>query len=94
MTATPLPDTARGNRPAVFEDRSTEVLLGMLLELAREQWITRNRLATLEHWAAHEVTAASTPWSEDYRLPPAAEQALAAKRDSFVATLLKFASNL
>lgn len=92
MTGVPLPETARGSRPAVFDDPSTEALLGMILELARAHWITKNRLATLEHWAAHEVTAAAMPWSEDYRLPPDAEQALAAERDAFVALLLKPAS--
>jgi len=94
MTGAPLPETARGSHPEVFEDPSTEVLLAMVLELAREQWITRIRLATLEHWAAHEVTAASVPWSEAYRLPPDAEQAAAAERDAFVARLLKPASTI
>jgi len=84
----PLPETARGKRPAVFPDPASETLLAMLLELAREQWVTRNRLATLEHWAASEVTAANTPWNEHYRLPAEAEAALAAERDAFVKALL------
>ncbi len=84
----PLPETARGKRPAIFPDPASEALLAMLLELARAQWITRHRLATLEHWAAHEVTAATTPWTADYRLPESAEAALAAERDAFVSRLL------
>ena len=86
--STPLPETARGKRPAVFSSPETETLLQMLLELAREQWITRNRLATLEHWAATEVIGATTPWNESYRMPPEAEALLAAECDAFVKRLL------
>ncbi len=94
MTGTPLPETARGRSPAVFDDPSTEALLAMILELAREQWISRNRLATLEHWATHAVTSATIPWSESYRLPPDSEAALAAERDAFVARLLMPAASV
>jgi hypothetical protein len=84
----PLPETARGKRPGIFTDPASEALLAMLLELTRDQWITKNRLATLEHWATNAVTAATVPWSEAYRLPPEAEAALAAERDAFVKRLL------
>jgi hypothetical protein len=84
MSREPLPETARGGTPPIFDAPETATLLDMLLELAREQWVTKNRLATLEHWAAHEVTGARVPWSEDYRLPPEAAAALAAQRDAFV----------
>jgi len=84
----PLPDQARGNRPRFFGDGASDILMAMVLELAKEQWVTRNRLATLEHWVAAEVTAAKTPWSEDYALPPEAEAALAAERDAFVRRLM------
>ncbi len=84
----PLPQQARGHRPRFFEDGASDTLMAMLLELAKEQWVTKNRLATLEHWAANAVTAARTPWNEDYALPAEAEAALAAERDAFVQRLL------
>ncbi|WP_448585267.1 hypothetical protein [Thermaurantiacus sp.] len=83
----PLPATARGPRPKAF-DQNEDILVAMLLELARELWVTRSRLAALEHWAASEVPAARTPWSEAYRLPPDVEAELAAARDAFVSDLL------
>lgn len=83
-----MPGQARGERPAFFPDGASDILLSMLLELAQEQWVTRARLATLEHWVAHEVTGARTPWSEAYRLPADAEAALGAARDAFVARLM------
>jgi hypothetical protein len=80
----PLPERARGERPAFFDDPATDALVAMLLELAQEQWVTRARLAALEHWAAHEVTAARTPWSEAYRLPADEEARLAEQGAAFV----------
>lgn len=84
----PLPDRARGTRPRFFDDAASDTLIAMLLELAQAQWVTKARLAALEHWAAHEVTAARAPWSEAYVLPPEAEARLAAERDEFVRRLM------
>jgi hypothetical protein len=83
----PLAAAARGRRPTAF-DGNEDVLVALFLELAKELWVTKSRLATLEHWAANEVTAARTPWSEAYSLPSEAEASLAAARERFVATLL------
>jgi hypothetical protein len=82
-----LPEQARGRRPRAFDDAS-DTLIAMLLELAKDQWVTTSRLAALEHWAAHQVTAARTPWREDYPLPADAQAALAAERDAFVRRLM------
>ncbi len=79
-----LPEQASAPRPVFFDDPAIDTLVAMLFELAQEQWVTRARLAALEHWAAHEVTAARTPWSEAYRLPPEAEAQLAEARTAFV----------
>lgn len=83
-----LPAQARGDRPRFFDDPAVDALLAMVLELAKEGWVTRHRLATLEHWAANAVTGASEPWSEAYRLPDDVEARLAAERDAGVARLL------
>jgi hypothetical protein len=84
----PLPDRARGRRPTFFDDPAVDTLVAMLLELAQEQWVTRARLAALEHWAAHEVQAARVPFSQDYRLPADAEEQLATLRAAFVKRLM------
>lgn len=65
-------------RPKVFDDPAIDALVAMLLELAREQYVTRARLAALEH-AVGSV--------EELALPPAAEAALAAEREAFIARL-------
>ncbi len=83
----PLPEEARGRRPVFFDDPAVDTLLGMLLELAQAQWVTRDRLARLEHWATHAVTAAAVPFDDSYALPAEAAQRLAAERDAFVARL-------
>ncbi len=65
----------RGSRPQLFDDPAIDTLVKMLLELAREQWVTRSRLAALE---------AKLGPVEDFALPPEAEAQLAAERDAFV----------
>lgn len=84
----PLPMAARGAPSPFFADPAVDALLGMVLELAREQWVTKSRLAALEHWAETQVTAASTPWGEGYAVPAETEARLAAERDAFVCKLL------
>ena len=83
-----LPEHARGDRPRFFDSPETDALLAMVLELAKDQWVLKNRLATLEHYVTHEVTGARVAWGEDYRLPAEAEAALAAERDAGVKRLL------
>jgi hypothetical protein len=83
----PLPEVARGRRPVFFDDPAVDTLLGMLLELAQAQWVMRDRLARLEHWAAHAVTAATVPFDDRYALPASDAARLAAERDAFVARL-------
>ncbi|MFN7174361.1 MAG: hypothetical protein ACK4MT_06580 [Thermaurantiacus tibetensis] len=83
----PLPQEARGKRPVFFDDPAIDTLLGMLLELAQAHWVARERLARLEHWAAHAVTSATVPFDDCYALPAEAAARLAAERDSFVARL-------
>ncbi|MFN3591332.1 MAG: hypothetical protein ACK4TG_04005 [Thermaurantiacus sp.] len=83
-----LPERARGPRPRFFDDPAIDTLMAMFLDLAQEQWVTRARLAALEHWAAHEVTVARSPWSDDYRLPPEAEAQLAEERAAFVRRIM------
>ncbi|QMW23149.1 hypothetical protein [Sandaracinobacteroides saxicola] len=81
----PLPTTARTRPAPVFADPAIDTLLAMLLELAQQHWVTRDRLARLEHWV---TTRPDTPWSEDYRLPPDRAAALSAERDAALARLL------
>lgn len=83
-----LPEQARGPRPTFFDDPAIDTLVAMLLDLAQEHWVTRARLAALEHWAEHEVTAARTPFADSYALPEKAEARLAAERTAFVKRLM------
>ena len=67
--------TAGGKRPQLFDDPAIDALVRMLLELARETWVTKARLAALE---AHVGSV------ENVALPPDVEAKLAAERDVFV----------
>ncbi|MFQ3667038.1 MAG: hypothetical protein SNJ79_13585 [Sphingomonadaceae bacterium] len=83
----PLPADARDPPPAFFPDPAVDTLLRMLLDLAEAQWVTRHRLARLEHWAATAVTSAATP-PEAHRLPAEVEARLSEEREAFVARLM------
>lgn len=66
---------ARGKRPVLFDDPAIDALVRMLMELAREHWVTRARLAALEGKVGSV---------EDWTLSPEAEAKLAAERDAYV----------
>jgi hypothetical protein len=68
-------DESRGKRPILFDDPAIDALVKMLMELAREHWVTRARLAALE---------AKVGSVEDFVLSPDAEAKLAAERDVYV----------
>ena len=68
-------EPSRGTRPQLFDDPAIDALVRMLLELGREQWVTRSRLAAIE---AHVGAI------DDMPLPPETEARLAAERDAFV----------
>ncbi|MGL4541832.1 MAG: hypothetical protein ACRCUI_04915 [Polymorphobacter sp.] len=75
-----LPAQAKGRRPTVFDDPAIDALVSMLLELARETWVTRSRLAAFE---------AKFGPVEDVVLDAAAETRLVAEREAFVARLFR-----
>lgn len=77
-----LPKAAKGKRPQFFEDPAIDALVSMMTELARETWVTRARLAALEH-------AAGAVDLESVVLPPETEAALAAQRQAFVERLFR-----
>ena len=62
-------------RPQLFDDPAIDALVRMLLELARETWVTKARLAALE---------AQVGSVETFALPPEAEARLTNERDAFV----------
>ncbi len=68
-------DLPSGKRPQLFDDPAIDALVRMLLELARETWVTKARLVALE---AHVGSV------EAVVLPPEVEARLAAERDAFV----------
>jgi hypothetical protein len=83
----PLPVSARGGRPNFFDDPAIDTLLAMLLELAKEQSVTRERLARLEHYV--ESRGGEVGAVEALELPADVEAGLAAQRHEFVARLFR-----
>ena len=82
----PLPKTAKGDRPAFFDDPAVDALVAMLLELAKESWITRNRVALLEDAVATRMPGFDV---ETHKLPAARQAELDAACDAFVARLFR-----
>ncbi len=82
----PLPKTAKGDRPAFFDDPAVDALVAMLLELAKESWVTRNRVALLEDAVAAHLPGLDI---ETHKLPPEKQAALDAARAEFVARLFR-----
>lgn len=77
----PLPRIAKGLRPQFFDDPAVDALVAMLLELARETWVTRARLAALEQYAGADLEAMA--------LPPETEMQLASDRQAFIERLFR-----
>jgi len=83
----PLPRAAKGDRPTFFDDPAVDALVTMVLELAREQWVLRHRLAVIEDYV--ERRDGSLGAVESHALPPEATAALDAQRAEFVARLFR-----
>ena len=82
----PLPRTAKGDRPAFFDDPAVDALVAMVLELARETWVVKNRVALLEDAIAVHLPALDV---ETHRLPAEKQAALDSTRADFVARLFR-----
>lgn len=81
-----LPRTAKGERPAFFDDPAVDALVAMLLELAKQSWVTRSRLALLEDAVATRLSDLDL---EAHKLPAEKQAALDAQRADFVAALFR-----
>lgn len=77
-----------GPHPHFFQDPVTDCLTNMLLELAAQVWVNRERLFAFEEVLARDgvITRGAVE-----RFRPSAEQAksLRAERDTFIADLMK-----
>ncbi len=72
-----LPLEASGRRPAFFDEPGMDQLLSMVLELAAELWVVRERVFLLEAVLTQQGVAAADA-VESY-LPTDAEKAVLAK---------------
>jgi len=72
-----LPLEASGRRPAFFDEPGMDQLLSMVLELAAELWVVRERVFLLEAVLTQQGVAAADA-IESY-LPTDAEKAVLAK---------------
>jgi hypothetical protein len=79
----PLPDAAKGDRPQFFDDPAIDALVSMVLELARETWVTRAKLTQLQAYVEANAPGALPPLGE------ADEASLAAEREAFVRRLFR-----
>ena len=83
-----LPRTAKGKRPAFFDDPAVDQLLSVTLELASEVWVLRERLAAMEVLAdRHDLFKAAE--LENFAFDAAKAADLAAQRQEFIARLFR-----
>jgi hypothetical protein len=80
----PLPRIAKGERPTFFDDPAVDALVSMLLELARETWVTRAKLVQLQAYVESVAPVGTLPPLSD-----TAEAALTAEREAFVRRLFR-----
>lgn len=83
-----MPRSARGRRPAFFEDKALDAMVTMLLELTTELWVTKERMVALEAVLADTVPDLAErieAWAPEGE----ARAALDAKRAEYLQTILR-----
>ncbi len=83
-----LPLDAAGKRPTFFAEAGVDQLLSMVLELAAELWVVRERLYRVEAVAELEAPGFAAR-VETTSLTPAQETELARMRDGFTRGLFR-----
>ena len=78
----------RMKRQAFFESDSIDQLLGMILEMATELWVVRERLYTLER-AADQLGVPLAATMEKYRFTEEEDRELAAMRRRMLTELMR-----
>ncbi len=90
----PTPQTPEGGAPLVgdnptyFADPVQDALVNMVMELAAQVWVNRERMTALEAVLEEQGQLAADA-VERYRPTPEKTAALRAERDRFVADILK-----
>ena len=77
-----------GDNPTYFADPVQDALVNMIMELAAQVWVNRERMTALEA-VLEDQGQLATDAVEGYRHTPERAAALRAERDRFVADLLK-----
>ncbi|MEO0347602.1 MAG: hypothetical protein AAF229_15285 [Pseudomonadota bacterium] len=83
-----MPRSAKGRRPAFFEDKALDAMVTMVLELTTELWVTKERMAAIEAVlgeAAPDLAARIEAWEPEGE----ARAALDAKRAEYLQTILR-----
>ena len=88
MSEPRMPRSARGRRPAFFEDKAIDAMVTMMLELATELWVTKERMIALESVledAVPDLAARIEAWEPDAD----ARAGIDAKRAEYLQTILR-----
>jgi hypothetical protein len=88
LDAPPLPLDAAGRRPAFFSEDGVDQILTMVLELATELWVLRERVYVIEA-AAAEHGLPLKPAVETYTLSPEQRAELAGMRATMMDQLFR-----
>ncbi len=79
---------AKGERPTFFADPSVDKVIAMVMGLAGEVAVMRDRLDTLERLLAH-AGAVSRTAIDDFKISPAVAAERARWRESFIGEVLR-----
>ena len=79
---------ANGERPTFFADPSVDKVIAMVMGLAGEVAVMRDRLDTLERLLAH-AGAVSRTAIDDFKISPAVAAERARWRESFIGEVLR-----
>lgn len=78
-------------RQAFFESDAVDQLVSMVLEVAAEQWVLRERVFVIER-AMEKLGLSLSAAVEDYRLSEAEQATLAAMRKTMIDNLMRTVS--
>lgn len=84
----PFPRTAKGRRPYFFDDPNVDKLLAMLMALAGEVSVLRDRLDTYERLATEQKWATEAN-IEAYEPSPEIKAERAARRGEYVSRIMR-----
>lgn len=82
------PESSAGRREAFFETDAIDQLVTMILEVATDHWVLRERVYVIEK-AAQQLGIRLSDAVEAYQLTPADQQLLSTQRKALIENIMR-----